>query len=81
MRSVGQCCIEMVMEVRRQFKEIPGLMEGTAKPDYKRCIAISTKAALQEMIVPGIITVALPVYLFALHSVKQPWADCLLAQR
>ena len=48
MRSVGEAALKMVMEVRRQFKEIPGLMEGTAKPDYNRCIAISTKAALQR---------------------------------
>ena len=61
MRSVGDAALKMVVEVRRQFKEIPGLMEGTAKPDYERCIAISTKAALYEMIIPGIITVALPV--------------------
>jgi len=61
MRSVGDAALKMVVEVRRQFKEIPGLMEGTAKPDYERCIAISTKAALYEMIIPGIITVSLPV--------------------
>ncbi len=61
MRSVGDAALKMVVEVRRQFKEIPGLMEGTAKPDYDRCIAISTKAALYEMIIPGIITVTLPV--------------------
>ena len=61
MRSVGEAALKMVMEVRRQFQEIPGLMEGTAKPDYNRCIAISTKAALQEMIVPGLITVMLPI--------------------
>ncbi len=61
MRSVGDAALKMVMEVRRQFKEIPGLMEGTAKPDYERCIAISTRAALHEMIIPGVITVALPV--------------------
>ena len=61
MRSVGDAALKMVVEVRRQFKEIPGLMEGTAKPDYERCIAISTKAALYEMIIPGIITVSVPV--------------------
>ena len=61
MRSVGQAALKMVMEVRRQFKEIPGLMEGTAEPDYKRCIAISTQAALHEMILPGVLTVILPV--------------------
>lgn len=66
MRSVGQAALEMVIEVRRQFKEIPGLMEGKGTPDYKRCIAISTQAALKEMMLPGIITVALPVSVFYL---------------
>jgi K(+)-stimulated pyrophosphate-energized sodium pump len=61
MRSVSNAALEMVFEVRRQFKEIPGLMEGTAEADYKRCIAISTKAALREMILPGIISIAAPV--------------------
>lgn len=61
MRSVGDAALKMVMEVRRQFREIPGLMEGTAEPDYERCVAISTKAALHEMILPGIITIAVPV--------------------
>ncbi len=61
MRSVSQAALKMVMEVRRQFKEIPGLMEGTAEPDYKRCVAISTQAALHEMILPGVLTVSLPV--------------------
>lgn len=71
MRSVGDAALKMVVEVRRQFKEIPGLMEGTAQPDYERCIAISTKASLREMILPGFITVAVPVlirFIFGLHS-------------
>lgn len=61
MRSVGEAALKMVMEVRRQFKEIPGLMEGNAEPDYDRCIAISTQAALKEMMLPALITVAIPV--------------------
>lgn len=61
MRSVSNAALEMVFEVRRQFREIPGLMEGTAMPDYKRCIAISTKAALREMILPGVISIFAPV--------------------
>ena len=61
MRSVGDAALKMVMEVRRQFKEIPGLMEGKALPDYNRCVMISTQAALREMILPGVITVAMPV--------------------
>jgi K(+)-stimulated pyrophosphate-energized sodium pump len=56
----------MVLEVRRQFREIPGLMEGSAEPDYERCVAISTKAALREMILPGFITVAVPILVY--HS-------------
>lgn len=64
MRSVGDAALKMVMEVRRQFKEIPGLLEGKAEPDYKRAIAISTQAALREMILPGILTVAVPVAVY-----------------
>ena len=64
MRSVGDAALLMVLEVRRQFKEIPGLLEGTAEPDYKRCVAISTKAALREMILPGFLTVAVPFGVF-----------------
>ena len=61
MRSVGKAAWEMVQEVRRQFKSIKGLMEGKAEPDYKRCIAISTRSALREMVLPGVLTVGLPV--------------------
>lgn len=61
MRSVGNTAWKMVLEVRRQFTAIPGLMEGKADPDYERCIAISTYAALHEMILPGVITIVLPI--------------------
>ncbi len=61
MTAVGRAAQGMVEEVRRQFREIPGLMEGTAKPDSARCVDISTKAALKEMIIPGASAVALPV--------------------
>jgi len=61
MTSVGKAAFSMVEEVRRQFREIPGLMEGTAKPDAARCVDISTKAALKEMILPGIVAVVSPV--------------------
>ena len=61
MRSVGRAAWQMVLEVRRQFKEIPGLLEGKAEADYERCISISTRAALKEMILPGMITLACPV--------------------
>lgn len=67
MRSVGDAALKMVLEVRRQFKEIPGLMAGTATPDYESCVAISTRAALYEMMLPGSVTVMLPVVMrFAL---------------
>ncbi len=61
MTSVGKAAFQMVTEIRRQFREIPGLMEGTAKPDSARCVEISTTAALREMIIPGLIAVLLPV--------------------
>lgn len=64
MRSVSNAALKMVLEVRRQFKEIAGLMAGTAEPDYNRCVAISTYAALSEMILPGIITITVPVAIF-----------------
>src|SRR5690606_22878010 len=56
-----RAAFKMVEEVRRQFREIPGLMEGTAKPDTARCIDISTRAALREMVLPGLIAVLAPV--------------------
>ena len=61
MTAVGKAAMEMVEEVRRQFREIPGIMEGTAKPDHRRCIEISTKSSLREMVVPGILAVLAPV--------------------
>jgi len=61
MSSVGRAAFKMVEEVRRQFREIPGLMEGKAEPDTTRCIDISTRAALKEMVAPGITAVAAPV--------------------
>jgi K(+)-stimulated pyrophosphate-energized sodium pump len=61
MRSVSDAAMKMVMEVRRQFKEIPGIMTGAAQPDYERCVAISTKASLKEMVLPGVLTISVPV--------------------
>ena len=59
--AVGRAAMDMVQEVRRQFREIPGIMEGTAKPEYEKCIEISTKASLREMLLPGAITLLTPV--------------------
>ena len=61
MESVSKAANEMIEEVRRQFKEIPGLLEGKGKPDYTSCVSISTKAALKEMIVPGLLAVISPI--------------------
>ena len=61
MNSVGKAAGKMVDEVRRQFKEIPGIMEGTGKPDTERCVAIATTAALKEMMLPGIVAISAPV--------------------
>ena len=61
MNSVGKAAMDMVYEVRRQFKEIPGIMEGKAKPEYGKCVEISTKAALREMMLPGILTIGFPI--------------------
>lgn len=61
MQSVGKAAFQMIEEVRRQFKTIPGIMEGTGAPDYKRCVEISTTAALKEMLIPGVMAVAAPI--------------------
>jgi len=61
MTAVGDAAFEMIQEIRRQFREIPGLLEGTAKPDNERCIDIATRAALKKMVLPGVLAVAAPV--------------------
>ncbi len=82
MKSVGDAAKDMVEEVRRQFKEIPGLMEGKSKPDYKRCVDISTKAALREMIIPGLMVLLTPIvvgYLFGIKSLAGVLAGALVS--
>ncbi|MFR6141136.1 MAG: sodium-translocating pyrophosphatase [Finegoldia sp.] len=61
MDAVGTAANDMIVEVRRQFKEFPGIMEGTQQPDYKKCVDISTGAALRQMIIPGLLAVICPV--------------------
>ena len=62
MNSVGKAATEMIEEVRRQFKEDPGLLEGTSDPDYQKCISISTAASLKEMVLPGVLAIVVPIF-------------------
>ncbi|MDX2359186.1 MAG: sodium-translocating pyrophosphatase [Crocinitomicaceae bacterium] len=61
MNAVGRAAMEMVQEVRRQFRDIPGIMEGTGKPEYDKCVDISTKASLRQMMLPGLLTIGFPL--------------------
>ncbi len=61
MEAVGKAAFEMIEEVRRQFREIPGIMEGTGKPDYAACVDISTRAAIKQMVAPGFVAIGTPV--------------------
>ena len=82
MESVGKAAFEMIEEVRRQFREIPGLLEGKAKADYRRCVDISTAAALHEMILPGILAVVAPLligFLFGTEALGGMLAGALAA--
>lgn len=82
MKSVGKAAFDMIEEVRRQFKTIPGIMEGTGDPDYAQCVAISTQAALREMIAPGILIMGTPLvtgYLFGVEAVAGVLAGSLVA--
>ena len=82
MRAVAKAANSMIEEVRRQFHTIKGLMEGTAKPDYARCVDISTSAALREMILPGLMTVLAPVVMgmvFGVHALGGMLAGALVS--
>ena len=70
MKSVGSAALKMVEEVRRQFNTIPGLMEGTAKPDYATCVKISTDASIKEMIPPGALVMLTPLVVGILFGVE-----------
>ena len=81
MKSVGAAAFDMIEEVRRQFKEIPGIMEGQGRPQYGQCVAISTKAALREMIAPGVLIMGTPLvvgFLFGVQAVAGILAGSLV---
>jgi K(+)-stimulated pyrophosphate-energized sodium pump len=82
MKSVGKAAFDMIEEVRRQFRTIPGIMEGTGDPDYAECVSISTKAALREMIAPGVLIMGTPIlagFLFGVSSVAGILAGSLVS--
>lgn len=80
MNSVGKAAMDMVYEVRRQFREIPGIMEGTGKPEYAKCVDISTKAALREMMLPGILTIGFPIAIVLIGKLVYPENNQLIAE-
>ena len=80
MNSVGKAAMDMVYEVRRQFKEIPGIMEGTGKPEYAKCVDISTKAALREMMLPGVMTIGFPIAIVLLGKLVYGDNNMLIAE-
>ncbi|GIZ09210.1 sodium-translocating pyrophosphatase [Flavobacterium sp. UMI-01] len=80
MNSVGKAAMDMVYEVRRQFKEIPGIMEGTGKPEYAKCVDISTKAALREMMLPGALTIGFPIAILILGKLVYGDNNQLIAE-
>jgi K(+)-stimulated pyrophosphate-energized sodium pump len=80
MNAVGKAAMEMVNEVVRQFKEIPGIMEGTGKPEYDKCVAISTEASLKEMMLPGILTIGFPIVIVLVGLLVYPDNNMLVAE-
>ena len=80
MSSVGKAAMEMVEEVRRQFKEIPGIMEGTGKPEYDKCVDISTKASLRQMLLPGLLTIGFPILIVLVGILIYPDNHKLVAE-
>lgn len=82
MKAVGRAAYAMIEEVRRQFRTIPGLLEGTGRPDYRACVAISTKGALKEMIAPAILVIGTPLvvgYLFGTRAVAGVLAGSIIS--
>jgi K(+)-stimulated pyrophosphate-energized sodium pump len=80
MNAVGKAAMEMVNEVVRQFKEIPGIMEGTGKPEYDKCVAISTKASLKEMMLPGLLTIGFPILVVLVGKLAYQDNNMLVAE-
>ena len=80
MNAVGKAAMEMVYEVRRQFKAIPGIMEGSGKPDYAKCVDISTKASLKEMMLPGILTIGFPIIVVLIGKLVYTDNNMLVAE-
>jgi K(+)-stimulated pyrophosphate-energized sodium pump len=80
MNAVGKAAMEMVNEVVRQFREIPGIMEGTGKPEYDKCVAISTKASLKEMMLPGLLTIGFPILVVLVGKLVYQENNMLVAE-